>query len=243
MIPLHDDIPSPRVPVVNYALIAINVLVFLYELSLGPGLDAFFRDWAVVPRDLTLAWQQLQHGVIVVDAWLTVLTAMFLHGGWLHLGGNMLSLWIFGDNVEGRLGHAGYLVFYLVAGILATALQVFVGPMGTLPSLGASGAIAGVLGFYLVLFPDAQVLTLVPIGFFLTTIRISAWLFLVLWFGLQAIQGVAALAPHQADVGGVAWWAHIGGFVFGLAIGVVSRMTGNRRPPRSPYADRWYSNR
>lgn len=242
MIPLHDDIPSPRVPVVNYSLILLNALVFFFELSLGPGIEAFFQDWAVIPRDLTQAWQQLQHGVVVVDVWLTVLTAMFLHGGWLHIAGNMLTLWIFGDNVEGQLGHVGYLVFYLVAGILATAMQVFVNPLGTLPSLGASGAIAGVLGFYLILFPDARVLTLVPIGFFLTTIRISALLFLLLWFGLQAIQGVVALAPHQANVGGVAWWAHIGGFLFGMVIGAMNRAR-HRPPPRNPYADRWYSNR
>ncbi|HEY9854220.1 MAG TPA: rhomboid family intramembrane serine protease [Stenomitos sp.] len=242
MIPLHDDIPSARVPVVNYALIVVNVLVFLYELSLGPGIDAFFHQWAVIPRELTHAWPQLRHGVIHLDVWLSVLTAMFLHGGWLHLLGNMLTLWIFGDNVEGQLGHLGYLVFYLAAGILATALQVFVSPLSTLPSLGASGAIAGVLGFYLILFPDARVLTLVPIGFFLTTIRVSALIYLLLWFAMQAIQGIAALAPSQANVGGVAWWAHIGGFLFGLVIGALNRGS-HRPPPRNPYADRWYSNR
>lgn len=242
MIPLHDDIPSSRVPFVNYALILINVLVFLHELSLGPGIDTFFREWAVVPRELTAAWPQLQRGVVELDAWRTVLTAMFLHGGWLHLVGNMLSLWIFGDNVEGRLGHVGYLFFYLLAGVFATVLQVAVNPASTIPSLGASGAIAGVLGFYLILFPDARVLTLVPLGFFLTTVRISALIYLLLWFGMQAIQGIAALAPSQADVGGVAWWAHIGGFVFGLLVGVLTRMS-RRRPPRNRYADRWYSNR
>lgn len=242
MIPLHDDIPSPRVPIVNYALILVNVVVFLHELSLGPAVDAFFRQWAVVPRELTTAWPLLQKGVVHADVWLTVLTAMFLHGGWLHLVGNMLTLWIFGDNVEGRLGHVGYLLFYLLAGVVATVLQVLVNPLGTIPTLGASGAIAGVLGFYLVLFPDARVLTLVPLGFILTTVRISALVYLLLWFAMQAVQGVAALAPTQADVGGVAWWAHIGGFVFGLAVGVMVRMS-RRPPPRNKYADRWYSNR
>lgn len=242
MIPLHDDIPSPRVPYVNYALILANILVFLYELSLGPDINRFFHEWAVIPQELTRAWPQLQHGVFHLDAWLPVLTAMFLHGGWLHLLGNMLSLWIFGDNVEGRLGHLGYLLFYLLAGIVATGLQVAINPHGTLPSLGASGAIAGVLGCYLVLFPDARVLTLVPLGFILTTIRIAAWIYLLLWFGMQAIQGVVALAPSQANVGGVAWWAHIGGFAFGVSVGVWMRLS-HRPPPRNRYADRWYSNR
>ncbi len=242
MIPLHDDIPSPRVPVVNYALIVLNVVAFLHELTLGPAIEAFFRQWAVVPREVTTAWLQLTHGVIQTDVWLTVLTAMFLHGGWLHLLGNMLSLWIFGDNVEGRLGHVGFLLFYLFAGAVATLLQVAVNPMSTIPNLGASGAIAGVLGCYLILFPDARVLTLVPLGFFLTTIRIWAWIYLVLWFAIQAVQGVSMLAPARADVGGVAWWAHIGGFVVGIAVGVASRAT-RRPPPRNPYADRWYSNR
>lgn len=242
MIPLHDDIPSPRIPVVTYALIILNVLAFLHELSLGPAIDAFFQEWAVVPQELTREWPQLLHGVFHLDAWLPVLTAMFLHGGWLHLGGNMLTLWIFGDNVEGRLGHLGYLLFYLAAGILATALQVAINPTSTLPSLGASGAIAGVLGFYLVLFPDARVLTLVPLGFFLTTVRLPALIYLLLWFGMQAIQGIVALAPSQANVGGVAWWAHIGGFAFGLAVGAMARVA-RRPPPRNRYADRWYSNR
>lgn len=242
MIPLHDDIPSPRTPFVTYALILVNVLVFFHELSLGPGINAFFNEWAVIPRELTRAWPALTHGAFRLDDWLPVLTAMFLHGGWLHLAGNMLSLWIFGDNVEGRLGHLGYLFFYLMAGLVATALQVAVNPLSTLPSLGASGAIAGVLGCYLVLFPDARVLTLVPLGFFLTTVRLSAWIFLVLWFGMQAIQGIAALAPSQANVGGVAWWAHIGGFVCGLLMGVLVRAS-RRRPPRNRFADRWYSNR
>lgn len=241
MIPLHDDIPSSRTPVVNNLLIGLNVLAFLFELYLGPRLGVFLRAWAVIPHHLTQALPQLAHGELHVATWLPVLTAMFLHGGWLHVGGNMLFLWIFGDNVEDRLGHAGYLIFYLVAGVLATALQVALAPHSTVPSLGASGAIAGVLGAYLVLYPDARVLTLVPLGFFLTTMRISAFWFLLVWFALQAVHGLTSLGA-SANTGGVAWWAHVGGFLTGLMVGFAAR--GARRPPpRNPWADRWYSNR
>lgn len=244
MIPLHDDIPSSRRPVVTIALIVANVLAFGYELTLGSGaLESFLQAWAVVPRELAAAWQASWAGDVRPWAFVPVLSAMFLHGGWLHLGSNMLYLWIFGDNVEGRLGHLGFLVFYLVSGVAATALQVGLDPASGVPNLGASGAIAGVLGAYLVLFPDARVLTLLFLGVFVTTVRISALWLLGLWFILQALQGASEVATGAAGTGGVAWWAHVGGFVTGLVVGLLLRALGPGGPRRNRYADRWYSDR
>lgn len=243
MIPLHDDIPSRRRPVVTWLLILANILVFVYELTLGPGaLEAFLETWAVIPRDVTAAWHALWRGQGSAWAFAPIFSAMFMHGGWLHIGSNMLYLWIFGDNVEDRMGHWGFLLFYLAAGVAATALQVGLNPQGAVPNLGASGAIAGVLGAYLVLYPDARVLTLVFLGFFLTTIRLSALWLLGIWFLLQALRGVSEIATGTGDVGGVAWWAHVGGFVLGLIVGALLRVFTPRRR-RNPYADRWYSDR
>jgi membrane associated rhomboid family serine protease len=243
MIPLHDDIPSRRRPIVTWLLILANILVFAYELVLGPGeLEAFFRTWAVIPQDLSAAWRGLLAGNVAPWAFLPVLTAMFLHGGWLHIGSNMLYLWIFGDNIEDRMGHGGFLVFYLLAGAAATALQVGLNPQSGIPNLGASGAIAGVLGAYLVLYPDARVLTLVFLGFFLTTIRLSALWLLGIWFALQALQGAAEVATGRGDLGGVAWWAHVGGFVVGVIVGALLRRF-TPKPRRNRFADRWYSDR
>ncbi|MBO9541814.1 rhomboid family intramembrane serine protease [bacterium] len=242
MIPLHDDVPAWRRPVVTYALIILNVLAFLYELGIGANITPFLQHWAVIPRELTLEWPHLLQGQLRPAIWLSVLTAMFLHGGWLHLGGNMLFLWIFGDNVEDRLGRVGFLLFYLASGVAATALQVYLNPMSRVPTLGASGAIAGVLGAYMVLYPRAQVLTLLPLGLLSTTFRVPALFYLLLWFGLQAVQGVVSLETGRADTGGVAWWAHVGGFILGILVGALLRL-GHRPPPRNPYADRWYSNR
>jgi membrane associated rhomboid family serine protease len=202
----------------------------------------FLQHWAVIPHELTHEWPHLLQGQVRPMVWLPVVTAMFLHGGWLHLGGNMLFLWIFGDNVEDRLGRLGFLLFYLAAGVAATALQIVLNPTSLVPTLGASGAIAGVLGAYVVLYPRAQVLTLVPLGLFMTTLRVPAVLYLLIWFGLQALQGVSSLATARADTGGVAWWAHVGGFALGVVVGAVLRL-GRRPPTRDRYADRWYSNR
>lgn len=240
MLPLRDDNPSATTPYVNYALIAINVFVFLYELSLGHDLQAFFGDYAVVPRVLLAHLNAVEHGHLSQLAGLVPLvTNMFMHGGWLHLGGNMLFLWIFGDNVEDRLGHLPYLAFYLLAGVLASLTQVWSDPHSLLPSLGASGAIGGVLGAYFMLYPRARVTTLVFLGIFITTLNVPAIVFLGLWFVLQSIQGLASLGAANAT-GGVAFWAHIGGFVGGVLVGLAARALPERR---SPYADRWYSNR
>jgi membrane associated rhomboid family serine protease len=211
MIPLRDTVPSLRVPVVNYAIIGANVLVFFYEASLGYRADAFIMRWGLVPRHFALV---------------TVLTSMFLHGGLLHLIGNMLYLYIFGDNVEDRLGHSRYLVFYLLCGFAAGGAQALASPNSNLPMVGASGAIAGVSGAYFLFFPSARVVTLVPIFFFLQVVEIPAVFFLLIWFFWQLMSGVATLGS-KAGMGGVAFWAHIGGFVAGMVLGPTMR---ERRP-------------
>jgi membrane associated rhomboid family serine protease len=243
MLPLYDDNPSRSRPWVTYALIVINVLVFLYQISLpDAALAHFVYEYAVVPKAFFRDLHAVEHGrVAAVQGLLPLFTNMFMHGGWLHLGGNMLFLYIFGDNVEDRMGHARYLGFYLTAGLIASLAHAWSAPGSTLPSLGASGAISGVLGAYAMLFPYAQVQTLITLGFFFTFRRIPAWVFLAVWFVLQSFQGLASLGVHStATTGGTAWWAHIGGFVFGIVVGVLLRTS---QPTRSPYADRWYSNR
>ncbi len=225
MVPLHDDNPTRTVPYITYGLIVLNILVFLYELnlqsSLGPqGLEAFFRTWAVVPRELTASFSGQPTGPF--PAWITLITSQFLHGGFLHVAGNMLFLWIFGNNVEDQLGHFKYLFFYLACGVLASLAQWFFSAYSNVPSLGASGAIAGVMGAYILRFPKARVLTLIPLGFFITTFRIPAIFFLGFWFLQQALYGVASLnAPANVgmEAGGIAYWAHAGGFAFGAILG------------------------
>ena len=243
MLPIHDENPSGRTPWVTYALIAANVLVFLYQLSLGEqGLARFFYTFAVVPKELFADFGRLAGpGNVGLLDFAPLLTSMFMHGGWMHLGGNMLFLYIFGDNVEDRFGHAGYLFFYVLCGVAASLAHAWSGPGSALPSLGASGAIGGVLGAYILLHPQARVTTLVFLGFVMTTMRIPAFVFLGIWFLLQSVQGLLALgAPSTAAEGGTAWWAHIGGFVVGMAGGAIARLIP---APRSPHADRWYSNR
>ena len=224
MIPLRDDIPSRRTPVVNTGLIALNVLVFLIEtlvLSAEP-LHQFTYRWGLVPAEF---WQ-----VGDLQSWVSLFTSMFLHGGWWHLISNMLALYIFGDNIEDRVGHVPYLIFYLLSGLMASGAHLVAYSESTLPTVGASGAIAGVLGAYLVLFPQARVLTLVPIFYFIRLIEIPAFIYLGFWFVSQLFNGIFALTA--ADVfqsGGVAWWAHIGGFVFGLlVIGLIGSRTKAR---------------
>ncbi len=230
MIPLRDSIPSRRYPIVNTGLIALNVLVFLFEfivLSSDP-LQQLIFTWGLVPSEF---WQGGD-----LRLWITLFTSMFLHGGWWHLISNMLALYIFGDNVEDRIGHVGYLFFYLVSGLVASGAHLVAYSESTIPTVGASGAIAGVLGAYLVLFPQARVLTLVPIFYFLRLIEIPALIYLGFWFISQLFNGIFALTA--ADVfqsGGVAWWAHIGGFVFGL---LVIRLIASR--PKTEVVGRYH---
>jgi membrane associated rhomboid family serine protease len=205
MIPIRDVIPSRTTPVVTIALLVLNVAAFLVSPPLdSPAFESFVRTWGVTPADVT---------------WPTVLTSMFLHGGWMHLLSNMLFLWIFGDNVEDRMGHGRYLAFYLLCGAVAVGAQVLAEPGSSVPMVGASGAIAGVLGAYIVMFPHSRVLTLVPLFIFVTFIEVPAGVLLGLWFAMQLLSGVGSLMVVQPeDMGGVAFWAHAGGFVAGVLL-------------------------
>ncbi len=219
---MRDNIPSRTYPIVNVFLIAVNLAVFFFQFSLGRNVDSFILAYGFIPARLVaegLAPEQL----------VRLTTAMFLHGGWFHALSNMLYLWIFGDNVEDRMGHFKYLVFYLLTGYIATISHVFFEPYSELPLIGASGAIAGVLGAYLILYPRAKVLTLVFIFIFIQIIPIPAVVFLGIWFFLQLLNGTASLSAQAAQ--GVAFWAHIGGFVAGvLLVKVFSR---NQYDPRT----------
>ncbi len=216
VMPLKDTQERHTFPLVTIAFIAVNVIFFLYELSLGERLDGFLRSSAFVPAEY------FAPGNAVADA-RSVLLSMFLHGGWMHLLGNMLYLWIFGDNVEDVLGHVTYVVFYLVCGWAATLAHGYFNPGSAIPSIGASGAISGVLGAYLVLFPKARVVTLIPLGFYMRMATLPAILVLGLWFVIQTFSGLADLGSRTAQTAGVAWWAHIGGFVVGMALGILFR--------------------
>ena len=211
MIPIRDTIRARRFPLVNTTLIVLNVLVFLFEVSLGAGsLDRFIFSFGLVPANF---W-----GDGGLARWWPLFTSMFLHGSWLHLIFNMQALYIFGDNVEDRLGHWRYLAFYLLGGVLAGLAHVWAYPVSELPTVGASGAIAAVLGAYLVLYPRARVITLIPIFFFIQVVEIPAILYLGFWFLSQLLSGAFALAADTFQGGGVAWWAHIGGFVAGAVL-------------------------
>ncbi len=206
MIPLKDDTPSSTYPYVTVAFIVINVLVFLYQLSLGyRGMTYFIYTTAAIPYEITHLVDTGPPAVVALP--FTLLTAMFVHGGLLHLGGNMLFLWIFGDNVEDSMGHVKFVVFYLLTGLLASASHVLAAPNSTLPMIGASGAIAGVLGAYFVLYPRANVKTLIFLFVFVTIIQVPAVFFLGLWFLFQLLS--------SGSGGGIAWYAHIGGFLAG----------------------------
>src|SRR5215475_9556875 len=216
MIPLRDAVPAQSAPAMTVLLITLNVLAFLYELSLGRELDIFIMRYGAVPVRFIRAHMD---EVSMVDRFLPLFTSMFLHGGWLHLGGNMLYLWVFGDNVEDRLGHVRFLAFYLACGLAAALTQIYIDPTSKVPMVGASGAVAGVLGAYLILFPHSRVLALIPILFFFQIVELPALLFLVFWFLMQFLNGAIAITATPYSTGEVAWWAHIGGFVSGVALG------------------------
>ena len=203
MIPLRDVIPSRTTPVITITIILVNALAFWFELALpGAARQAFIREWGIVPADFE---------------WPAVVTSMFLHGGWLHFLGNMWYLWIFGDNVEDRMGHGRYLTFYLLCGAAAGLAQTAVNPDSYIPTIGASGAIAGVMGAYFVLFPHSRVLTLLPIFIFIQIVEIRAIWFLGLWFLFNVFSGVGSIATTAGSQGGIAFWAHVAGFVAGFA--------------------------
>jgi membrane associated rhomboid family serine protease len=232
VIPLKDDVPSQTTPLVTVALVGLNVVVFLYQLSLQmsvePGgqraAEDFIREFGVTPCRLTGNCR------VPADALapaLTIFSSMFLHGGFLHLGGNMLYLWIFGNNVEDALGHARFMVLYLASGVVAALAQTLVGPASPVPMVGASGAVSGVLGAYLLLYPYASVLTLVTFGFFWRFIHLPAMVVLGLWIVLQFLSGYLSLGA--GGEGGVAFFAHIGGFFIGMALLFVLRPRASRR--------------
>jgi membrane associated rhomboid family serine protease len=202
MIPLRDVIPSRTTPFVTITLIILNAFAFGFELLLpGPERAAFIQAFGIVPAEFT---------------WPSVITSMFLHGGWLHVIGNMWYLWIFGDNVEDRLGHGRYLAFYLLCGVVAGLAQTMVNPESYVPTIGASGAIAGVMGAYFVLYPHSRVLTLIPLFIFIEVIEIRAIYFLGFWFLMQVFAGVGSVAHTTGTEGGVAFWAHVAGFGAGI---------------------------
>lgn len=230
MIPISDSNPSRRFPIVNLSLIAINVIAFLFELSLSErALERFVATWGVIPSNIQFA---LANPFDVSPfVWLTLITSQFLHGGWAHIIGNMLFLFVFGDNIEDTLGHFGYLFFYLLAGIAAALVQVFVTGPSRIPTIGASGAIAGVLGAYLILYPTARIGILLPIFFFFTTIDLPALLVIGWWFVQQFFYGIGSLTATAAATGGVAFWAHIGGFIAGLVMILPFAGRARRRAP------------
>jgi membrane associated rhomboid family serine protease len=235
MIPIRDDTPRYSTPYVTYFIIALNAITFLFELSVGAqshrALNGLIYDFGVVPR-------RFQHALagnstISLPALsLTILTSMFLHGGWLHIIGNMWFLWIFGDNVEDYLGHAKYLLFYLASGCAAAIAYILLDAFSNQPTIGASGAIAGVMGAYFVLYPKARVLTLVFLIVFFTFWWLPAWVFLGYWFLLQFLSGTATSIAGAQNTGGIAFWAHVGGFVAGILL--IKLMP--ERPRRYRYA-------
>ena len=213
MIPIRDDIPTRRTPVVNYVLITTNILVFVFLFLSGPSQESLVYEFALIPSNYS-------NGIELGDL-TDIFTSMFMHAGLLHLLGNMLYLWIFGDNIEDSLGSLRYLAFYLVGGVVASLAHYLINPASQLPTVGASGAIAAVLGAYLVLYPRARVATFIPIGFFLRLTMIPASIVLGLWFVLQLFNGVMSFGA--ADMGGTAFWAHIGGFVFGVLLAFLAK--------------------
>ena len=222
MIPIRDENPTRSIPWVTLALIAANIGVFIYENTLtAAGLDALWTTWSIVPARL-LADPFSAREVA------TVFTSMFMHAGWVHLIGNMLYLWIFGNNIEDRLGPVRFVAFYLVSGIAGAAAQIVMGPGSTVPMLGASGAIAGVLAGYLLLYPGASIVTIIPVFFFIEVARVPAYLVIGFWFVLQLGSGLASLGASAAS-GGTAWFAHIGGFVAGLVLALPAWYATRRR--------------
>lgn len=220
MIPIADDnIKGARKPIFTVLFLIINILAFIYEISLSQEeLNTFIHEFGVVPVDI-------RNG----ENLFSLFTSMFLHGGWLHLIGNMLFLWVFGDNIEHHLGHLWFIAFYILGGLAASFVHIFFNWDSIIPSIGASGAISAILGSYLVLYPKSKVRMLIFLGFFITTIRVNAFIFLLVWIGIQVFSGMADLNTTTAQTAGVAYWAHIGGFVFGLLIGFILLIGGKRR--------------
>jgi membrane associated rhomboid family serine protease len=227
MIPIGDDPFRRSFPFVTLTLIAVNIVVFVYELSLGAGIDTLFRSAGVTPLEYATG-RDIPPAAPAGTIYATLLTSMFLHGGFMHIGSNMLFLWIFGDNVEDALGHVRYVLFYLVCGLGASAAHIYFNLASQIPSVGASGAIAGVLAGYVLLFPSASIRTLLFLGPFITITRVPAIIMIGFWFVTQLLSGVASLGQVE-QTAGVAFWAHIGGFVVGLPLVLLLRKSGRQR--------------
>ncbi len=231
MFPLRDNVKTRKIPLVNYLIISINIAVFAHELSLGDGLNALFADFGLVPYNMTTGLKK--SGFSVLHHVLPWFSSMFLHGGWMHILSNLWFLHIFGDNVEDRLGKGRFLALYLGGGLVAGLAQVMVGPDSTTPMVGASGAISAVVGAYLLLYPRARVLTLIPIFILFYFAQIPAFVFIGIWFFIQVMYGQAVLTDATA-AGGVAWWAHIGGFLAGFSLAFLLK-TGTHDPQLIPF--------
>jgi len=223
MFPLRDNIPTDKKPVVTVAIILANVLIFFYQLSLGENFNYLLFKYGAIPFEITQGQEVTYEAAFPIP--LTLFTAMFLHGGWMHVIGNMWYLWIFGNNVEDKLGHFRFLIFYLLSGLIASLTYVATNPSSQVPMIGASGAIAGVLGAYIIRFPQARVLTLVWFGFFVRIVAIPALYVLGFWFIIQLLNGLPSIGANIT--GGVAWFAHIGGFVAGMGLFKVMKLFGN----------------
>jgi membrane associated rhomboid family serine protease len=252
MFPYRDDNPTIGTPVVTVALIGLNVAAWLLVQGMGaePYLSKSVCELGLIPGEFLgrippgYAVPVSETMACVVDPdhneWFTPLSSMFLHGGWLHLIGNMWFLWLFGNNVEDSMGHFRYVAFYLLSGIAAAAAQTIVNPTSPIPMVGASGAISGVMGAYLVLYPRVRVFALLPLGFFITTVALPAWMMLVYWAVIQLLSGVAAMGRSGAEAGGVAFWAHVGGFVAGI---VLVKLFARRDRVAAHRAHRWQPRR
>ena len=232
MLPLRDNIPSSRFPGVTVALIIANVIAFLFEVKLGREAETFLMDYGIVPARYT------DPGIAkhfnLVEQTIPIFSSMFLHGGWIHLIGNMWTLWIFGDNVEDQLGRVRFIALYLIGGLVAGLLHIVTNASSMLPTIGASGAVAAIMGAYFRFFPHARVETIIPPFFFV--FELPALFFLGWWFLLQFLNGTMTLLGGRDDFGGVAWWAHIGGFLFGL---YVAGRFARRRRTAAYESDRW----
>jgi membrane associated rhomboid family serine protease len=233
--PIRDHNPSGTFPYVTVTLIMVNVLAFLYQISLGRALEPFLYRYGMVPILVSNFHKMPEIGFF--DVATTFVTSMFLHGGWFHILGNMWYLWIFGDNVEDRLGHGRFLAFYLICGIAAGLVHYGLNPSSRLPTIGASGAVAGVLGAYLLCYPRARVDLLLFFFFFVQIITVPAAFVLFLWFILQIFSGVLSLGTGAHVTGGVAWWAHVGGFLCGL---LLIRVLPRRRRSRQNFYRAWF---
>jgi membrane associated rhomboid family serine protease len=252
MFPLSDrDLTTRTRPIVNFTLIGLCAAVFIYELAIGSsGRFTFFYQFGLIPAELAHGFSYeflvTPEGTFDIASpvpnWATMFTSMFIHGDWMHFGFNMLFLWVFGDNIEDRFGHLRYLLFFLAAGIAASWLQIATDTMSQIPTIGASGAIAGVLGAYLFLFPYSRITTAL-FFFFIVVVRVPALFLLGFWFLLQFFGGIGDLGP-SAHTSGIAYWAHIGGFVFGIAVVIIHKLATHQRMwPKRPGGTRYWRGR